>query len=288
MKPWPLLALILASSVTAGGRDDAVVLTAGGDVILTRGVAASARGDWRVVLGGLRDALRGSDVTFVNLESPLTTRPKVTVGIDLRGTPKAVRALSSAGVTVASTVNNHALDGGAAGLTESRRALRTAGVMPLTANVAWRAVRGRRFAFLALQDDGRPWPLRSVRAAARTADAVVVSVHWGAEFRDVTARQRRLAADLVAAGATLVLGHGPHVLQPVERVGQAIVAFSLGNLAFDQDPPSARLSALVRFTLTSSGWVACAVPLQLKQALPVKSAPSAAPGILARLALKAC
>jgi poly-gamma-glutamate synthesis protein (capsule biosynthesis protein) len=79
-----------------------------------------------------------------------------------------------------------------------------------------------------------------VRAAAAEADAVVVSVHWGDEY----AQQPRpddvaLAHRLVEAGALIVLGHHPHVLQPVELYRRAdgttaLIAYSLGNFVSNQ------------------------------------------------------
>src|SRR5690606_23132642 len=80
---------------------------------------------------------------------------------------------------------------------------------------------------------------RVVEAAQASADVVVVSMHWGLAYRhDDRSEQRRAAASLVRWGADLVLGHGPHVLQRVERVesprGEALVVYSLGNLISNQ------------------------------------------------------
>jgi hypothetical protein len=81
--------------------------------------------------------------------------------------------------------------------------------------------------------------LASVAAARREADLVVVSTHWGHDFQPApTESQRALARELIRAGADVILGTGPHVLHPVERFpsprGQALVAFSLGNLISPQ------------------------------------------------------
>jgi len=118
-------------------------------------------------------------------------------------------------------------------------------------------VQGLRVAFLAFTDllnadlnrgPGEPWvrPLdlpeaeQAVREARVRADVVVVSLHWGAEYRhEPLARQRQAAAALAEAGASLILGHHPHVLQPVAWVGQgerrALVAYSMGNFIANQD-----------------------------------------------------
>jgi poly-gamma-glutamate synthesis protein (capsule biosynthesis protein) len=84
-----------------------------------------------------------------------------------------------------------------------------------------------------------PDRLRAAVARARAdADLVVVSAHWGNEYRTTPLPEYRpLATLLVAAGADVVLGHHPHVLQPVERITAegrtGIVAFSLGNFVSD-------------------------------------------------------
>jgi poly-gamma-glutamate synthesis protein (capsule biosynthesis protein) len=80
----------------------------------------------------------------------------------------------------------------------------------------------------------------AVRAARAQADAVVVSIHWGAEYlRRPLDRQRRVAERLAEAGADLILGHHPHVLQPVEVVERGghrtVVVYSMGNFVSNQD-----------------------------------------------------
>ena len=95
---------------------------------------------------------------------------------------------------------------------------------------------------LALNDTVTPLDLDSVAetvaTAATQAEVVVVSIHWGAEYQVTpSSRQREIARVLSEAGASVIAGHGPHVLQPVERVGETLVAYSLGNLLFDQPYP---------------------------------------------------
>ena len=72
--------------------------------------------------------------------------------------------------------------------------------------------------------------LSAVRAAEAAADVTVVSFHWGIEYTTTPLPEYpELARQLVEAGADVVLGHHPHVLQPVERIDGAVVAYSLGN-----------------------------------------------------------
>jgi poly-gamma-glutamate synthesis protein (capsule biosynthesis protein) len=74
-----------------------------------------------------------------------------------------------------------------------------------------------------------------VAAAAAASDFVVVNVHWGNEYTpDPTDRQRALARLMVDAGADVVIGHHPHVVQATEFYRGAFIAYSLGNFVFDQ------------------------------------------------------
>jgi hypothetical protein len=85
------------------------------------------------------------------------------------------------------------------------------------------------------------WAKKAVAAAREEADVVVVTMHWGGEFQmSVAKHQRDAARTLCGAGADLVLGAGPHVLQPVEWVKdpatgrECLVAYSLGNVLSNQ------------------------------------------------------
>ncbi|MGQ9927348.1 MAG: CapA family protein [Chloroflexaceae bacterium] len=116
---------------------------------------------------------------------------------------------------------------------------------------------------------GRAWlsarALKAVTAARTEADAVVVLVHWGLEYTaEPGVRQRAWAARLVAAGADLVLGSHPHVLQPVETLTSAgrsgIVAYSLGNFLFDGPTnPALSSGAVLRVLLDHEGVALLAV-----------------------------
>ena len=80
-----------------------------------------------------------------------------------------------------------------------------------------------------------------VREARQSADIVVVSLHWGDEYKTLPTRwQRQVAAELIEAGADIILGHHPHVLQPIETYTakdgrQGVIAFSLGNFISSQN-----------------------------------------------------
>ncbi|MFP2961554.1 CapA family protein [Myxococcus sp. 1LA] len=234
---------------------------------------------WDHVFGPIADVLRTADVGVVNLETPVTDNKKAVTRELLFNAPSAmVHALASAGVTVVSTANNHARDQHPAGLLETLRHLDAAGIRHTgtgaTRESAWEPafvdVRGVKVGFLSFtrllngfsnpKDAQAPhvalvpysWPeahrglsseqaVEAVRAAAARCDALIVLVHWGREYK-VAPRQedRELGRALLDAGARAVIGHHPHVLQPLESYQtvdgrKGLIAYSLGNLVANQD-----------------------------------------------------
>ena len=243
---WALLAGAFPFPATS---PPAVTFALGGDLDLARN-----KGD----LAPLRVAL-DADVVLANLESPLTDQPKTTAKIDLRAQPSRVSALAP--LTHLATENNHALDGGTAGQAQSQRVLRSAGKVPVTRQAVLSKVGGVNVALLAYWDDGHTSPpLAEVRRTAKLAPLVVVMPHWGAEYGPTTTRQRTQARQLAQAGATLIVGSGPHVLQGQERIGRALVLYSLGNLLLNQPYPATWLGAVVRVQVSGTDMQACAVP----------------------------
>ncbi len=238
-----------------------LVLAAGGDVnpgdrVATAVAAHGARYPWLSV-GPL---LRGADLATVNLEGVVSTRgtPWPDKAFHFRG-PRAVLDAASgfAGIDVVAVANNHSLDYGRVAFRDTLAAARRAGVatvgggrgLAVARRPAVLAAGGLRVAFLGYDDIQPDFHARAgvagtapadgelvaadVRAARRGADAVVVWFHWGVELeRSPNSRQRELARAALTAGAAVVLGAHPHVLQPIERRGRTLVAWSLGNFVF--------------------------------------------------------
>ena len=186
----------------------------------------------------------------------------------LQAPPALAYHLAAVGVDVVSLANNHSLDRGLRGLQATLASLREAGVRAVGARIdgsPFEALRldveGVRVSVLAATDRrsrsqaafaaGAALDRRSFATLERTlpvrvaaergegaADVVVVSLHWGQELApSPSTRQRRLATALLDAGAQVVVGHHPHVVQPIAAGAAGLVAFSLGNLLSDQRDP---------------------------------------------------
>jgi poly-gamma-glutamate synthesis protein (capsule biosynthesis protein) len=228
--------------------------------------AAQAPAGLRALWADVEPLFQGADLAFANLETPIapaTGRPGRP--FQFNAPAELPAALRESGIRILATANNHAFDQGRRGLQETLDRLDGEGLLAVGSGrdraqaeeTRMVEVRGLRVAFLAFTDifnvdldrqATQPWvrgldPARAaeaVRAARAQADLVVVSVHWGIEyFREPSRRQRTLAAQLAQAGADLILGHHPHVLQPVEVIEngghRTVVAYSLGNFVSNQD-----------------------------------------------------
>jgi poly-gamma-glutamate synthesis protein (capsule biosynthesis protein) len=231
--------LILLLALPGEARPVCRTLALVGDVMLGRGVAADLGGDWATAFASVVPFLRDADLAFGNLESPLTTAPQMAAGYDLRAPPEAVIALGEAGFDVVSLANNHARDAGEVGLLETEAALAAAGVTGVRVGAVDCAA---GICILALDDSKAAVDVDLAAdqvSAAAEGDLMVVSIHWGGEYQaQPSPRQERLARALVGAGADLIVGHGPHVLQRIEWVDGTPVAYSLGNFLFDQAYPA--------------------------------------------------
>jgi gamma-polyglutamate biosynthesis protein CapA len=219
-----------------------------GDVMLGRGVdkAAARTKNWKP-FEKLYPVTGWADILVANLESPLTIAPTVTSGYVLCAPPTRVLALQAASFDLVTLANNHVRDCGESGLTQTLLTLKSYGIQPVgpQPEVIYVSSHGRKLAFLALDDVTSPLDLPAVlpivKAAASQADPVIISIHWGSEYQsEQSMRQRVQAAALTKSGADIIIGHHPHVIQPMEIISRgdqlppALVFYSLGNALFDQ------------------------------------------------------
>ena len=281
------VAIVFLSPVELSRRSEmppvepSISFAAVGDVLLDRGIAKKIKKnglDWP--FGKVGETIRSADLAFCNLECPLSAGGhKITKFICFKADPKNLKCVSDAGFDIVSTANNHALDAGRKGLIETLRHLDEAGIAHAGSGPDLEAaksptileINGVKVAFLARNmlfpegvwfrtdaptiaglDESR---IESEVADARSkADVVIVSLHWGVEYRKKPMdSQIVLGRKLIDAGANLVIGHHPHCTQPVERYHGGVIAYSLGNFLFDSRNPVCMQTMILKCRLSKSG-----------------------------------
>jgi poly-gamma-glutamate synthesis protein (capsule biosynthesis protein) len=271
-----------------------VTIVAGGDVIGDRSIRTiiSDQGG-EAVFAGIDGILRKADLALVNLETPLTNDgdPQYWKDVVFKGDPRLAEAMAEAGIDVVTMANNHAGDQGDSGLMDSIRHVRKAGLKVCGAGEDLAAARlprfftvdGVRVAFLGFTDvlpvgfpatSSSPGtsPGRSdigavkqaVRNAAKKADYVVVAWHWNFEFTTAPSYlESSEGKAMIDAGADLVIGHHPHVLQGVQAYHGGFIAWSTGNLVFDHQSGSCAQTMLVRAELSKKRIEVDLIPLTI-------------------------
>ncbi|HEY5976000.1 MAG TPA: CapA family protein [Geobacteraceae bacterium] len=268
------LLLLLPASVAA----QPVVITAVGDIMLAgRQGRLFARAGYDYPFAATAPVLRQGDISVGNLEAPIARGGSEFAGkrYRFRADPSVAPALRQAGLSVLTLANNHILDYGPGALQETIDLLDRQGLAHVGAGADLAAARlpvivtanGQRVAFLAYSltqpteffaTADRPGAApgfaayfrQDIARARSQADYVVVSFHWGAEGASVPKGYQVTAAhQAIDAGASVVIGHHPHVLQGIERYRDGIILYSLGNFAFASDSRTADRSIIARITL---------------------------------------
>lgn len=277
-----------------------VELVAVGDIMLDRAVKTqmqNATPRYPFEGAGVRALLSGADIAVGNLEGPISNRgTRIAKGYEFRADPSAVEGLTFAGFDVLTLANNHTGDYGDVALSDTLRYLSEAQIVSVGAGLNITAANeakivaanGVRMAFLAYNQIGpdsfaatatRPgvaWMdskrmVAAVQAARQLADVVIVSCHWGTEYTiNTTPSQREVAQALANAGAALVIGHHPHVVQGVRYEPRTFIAYSLGNFVFDMGNTGDRAEGLALRAWLGVGGVKSVelLPVQIKNEQP--------------------
>lgn len=255
---------------------DTVSLIAAGDVMFGRQVQRQLQPfGYKRPFRWVAPLIRGHDIALCNLETPITRKRLrwMRGPLVFRARPVAAQILRRAGFNLMVTANNHARDQGLKGLRETlthlkganlpwvgtgrtqRRAWKpyllkkngiSVGIIAATTirNYKFRPL-GAHFAYIPRHQLHRlAWVVKTLK---RKVDIVIVSLHFGAEYKtQTTYRERKWVRTILRAGCDLFLGHHPHVLRGIQRLGRRVAFYSLGNFMFDLGWPATRESALAR------------------------------------------
>lgn len=220
-----------------------------GDMMFDRSVRRVAQEKGYDYLFSCLDETFGNvDAIIGNLEGPITTYPSVSISkkvgeagnTQFTFDPAVVPALVRAGFAAVSIGNNHIRDFGREGISQTRMHLDAHGIMYTgdptdTSNRATSLmVNGVPLTLIAYNQFGGTAEDTIAALKEHVDETTIVFAHWGEEYAAATAYQKKLARQFVEAGADVIVGAHPHVIQEHEYIDGVPVFYSLGNFIFDQ------------------------------------------------------
>ncbi|MEA2097983.1 MAG: CapA family protein, partial [Patescibacteria group bacterium] len=234
-----------------------------GDIMLSRMVEQKMIGynDYKYPFLKTAEVTNKADIVFGNLETTIIEGRIIKSGeMIFRTDPKAIEGLKFAGFNILSIANNHIMNFGKAGLESTIRNLDKNNISHIGAGVGIKDIyklvrkdiKGTKFAFLGFtynsdqrrSSDGKIYGVanmeiekmkENVGKAKLENDVVIVSMHAGTEYKVSSSLfQENFARCAIDAGADLVIGGHPHVVQNIEKYKEGYIFYSLGNFVFDQ------------------------------------------------------
>lgn len=286
------LSSILSAAASSPESDSTtVILRFGGDCLLAEHYERAAENDVDRAFRGF-DLFQAADLAMVNLECPVTVRgERKSKPFNFRMHPRYLSSLVTAGIDLVNIANNHIFDYDSVGLFDTIRFLDSVGVMHVGAGrnreeahrPAVIDLKGMRIGFLGYYGGGEspaatttgpgvaPRRIDVIRSDIKHlvkdlhADCVIVNLHWGKEKSEIPEEpQVRMAHQIIDAGASVVIGHHPHVLQGIERHGSGVIAYSLGNLVFGGNSRSSYDTAVLEISLSKDGLQYQLLPVRME------------------------
>lgn len=282
-----------------------ITILAAGDNLLHDTISKAAKQadgtyDYKPIYQSVKERISGADIAFVNQETPTNPNRGPSGYPSFNAPPSAVDALIDAGFDVVNFANNHIMDTGAKGVTATYEVWANHPAVQITGIFGSQEERdtkivieereGFRFAFLSYTygTNGipvrEPWQVALIDMAAikadiarakEQADFVIVNYHWGDEYHlSPNSTQTSIAQQTADAGADLILGGHPHVIQPIASItaadGRTVpVVYSLGNFISSQKKTDTLLGAMVEITISGVKGEPESLAVSSVKALPI-------------------
>lgn len=266
---------VVATSSQETNEAEPVVITFVGDMMFDRYIRAQAEeNDYNEILFDVKNQLQGADFVVGNLEGPITNFSSVSTydsadpnHYRFTFAPEVAELLASHNIRLASIGNNHIENFGADGIDQTTNFLQEAGVQfighpfdPARMSTTTK-INGQRFGFTSYNYADNSTAQDTVDEITRlktekpTPEWVIVYAHWGQEYnKQPSVQQRELARQFIDAGADIIIGTHPHVIQSKEMYKGAPIYYSLGNFVFDQYfSPDVRCGLMLTATFLPNG-----------------------------------
>jgi AmmeMemoRadiSam system protein B len=247
--------------------------------------------------------LRGVDVVFANLEGPVVQTPQAysTSSLIFSSHPNILEGMRWSKINLLSIANNHIYDMGKEGLEETKSWLQEyrinfvgspfSGSTDKNNNPAY----SEQSIFLSFNRvlpyiDYQREIIKEVQKVRQSNPGkfIIVSMHWGNEYELTSSPvQRELAQRIITAGADIIVGHHPHVVQEIELIQDKPVFYSLGNFIFDQQVmPETKEGLAVGLTISSDKLTFRLFPIKNQSGQPILMSQNEAKLFLKNLAEK--
>lgn len=272
-----------------------------GDVMLGRGVDGILESGQNV-FKNVDPLFLNADAVVVNLEDPMTTSSinfKKTV--PLKANPIYAPVLKNNNIVVACLANNHIMDYGNTGLTDTINALRSNGInytgagdnLDQATQPVYLNIKGRKIAILNFLDNSTftdflpsempgatinspgyapaDWNIikQRIDESKKNSDVTIVVFHYGNEYSTIpNPSQIELSHECIDEGADMVIGSHPHVIQKIESYKGKPIFYSLGNFVFDQTNPATHTSLMVEMDMTGNEARIIVHPMTLVNSIP--------------------
>ena len=269
-----------------------------GDIMLDRGVEymikTEGKGDFKFPFLKIADYLNKANILFGNLEGPVSDKGiKVGSIYSFRAEPEVIEGLTFAGFNLISLANNHAFDYGREALEDCLARLSKAQISYVGTGFneaeafspVIKEVKGVKIGFLAYtnlgpetwkateRNSGIAWVSEkdmekikeNIKSAKEKVDILIVSLHAGEEYAaEPTQFQIEFSKAAIDAGADLVIGHHPHVVQKSEKYKDKWIFYSLGNFVFDQNFSEETMEGQMVKILIENGKIKEVIPKEIK------------------------
>ena len=186
-----------------------------------------------------------ADLSFCNLEAPISEKDRSCIyKKSFKAPMKSIESLKHAGFNIISLANNHIMQHGNETFNKTQELLEKNNIKTIK-NPTIINKNKMKIAFLAYAKTNDKTALyekynldkitSDIKKIKNKVHHIIVSLHWGHEYiTQPSPEQIKEAHKIIDAGASIILGHHPHVIQPVEIYKNKIIAYSLGNFVFDQ------------------------------------------------------